>query len=201
MDAQVLPGGRVLLAESNGRAISERDLKGNVLWQKTFDFEPTGCQRLPNGNTFVPNFGTVRELSPDGKELYSFKLPGGSNAIKRHRNGHVVCAVGTAILELDTAGRKVRSIPLPAPAMYVGIEDLPGDRFLVANSSSGDVLEVDAAGKVLWKGNVAGACGVARVPNGNTLVATEHRVVELNRDGKVVWQKETPGYARRVHRR
>jgi hypothetical protein len=201
MEAQVLPGGRVLLAESNNHTVSERDLRGNIVWQRTLDGDPTGCQRLPNGNTFVSTFTSVRELTRDGKDVYNFKLPGGSNAIRMGRNGHILCAIDRAIVELDVAGRKVRSIPLPAPPSYVGIEDLPGDRFLLANGGNGQVLEVDAAGKVLWKATVAGACGVCRVPSGNTLVATDHRVVELDRTGKVVWEKETPGYARRVHRR
>ncbi len=201
MDAQFLPGGRVLVAESNNHTVSERDLKGNIHWQRILDSEPTGCQRLPNGNTFVSTFTSVRELTRDGKEVYNFKLPGGSNAIRKHKNGHIVCAIDRVILELDVAGRKVRSVPLPEPGSYVGIEDLPGDRFLLADSDNGQVLEVDAAGKVLWKATVAGATGVCRVPGGNTLVATDHRVVELNREGKTVWEKETPGYARRVHRR
>jgi hypothetical protein len=201
MDAQILPGGRVLIAESNNHTVSERDLRGNIVWQRTLDSEPTGCQRLPNGNTFVSTFTSVRELTRDGKEVYNFKLPGSSNAIRKGRNGRVLCAINREIIELEVSGRKVRAVLLPEPASYVGIEDLPGDRFLLANSANGQVLEVDAAGKVLWKATVAGACGVCRMPGGNTVVATDHRVVELDRAGKAVWEKETPGYARRVHRR
>jgi outer membrane protein assembly factor BamB len=201
MEAQVLPGGRVLVAESNNHTVSERDLKGNVLWKRTFEGEPTGCQRLPNGNTFVSTYNSVHEVNRDGKEIYSFRLAEGSNAIWRGRNGHVFYAATAEIIEADTTGRKVRSVPLPKGGMYVGIQDLPGNRFMVANSGTGDVLELDAAGKVLWRANVAGACGVARLPNGHTLVAAPQHVVELNRDGKKVWEKTTPGYARRVHRR
>jgi hypothetical protein len=199
MDAQVLPGGRVLVAESG--TLSERDFKGNVKWEKKLDFAATGCQRLANGNTFVPSYGAVTEFAPDGSVVYSFKLETGSNAIRKMRNGHIAYALDGEIVEADTTGKKVQSIPLPNHTMYVGLQDLPGDRFVVANSASGRVLEVDAAGKVLWEGKVEDACGVERLPNGDTLVATNRKVVELNKDGKAVWEKPTEGYARRIHRR
>jgi hypothetical protein len=199
MEAQVLPGGRVLIAESNSQTLSERDLQGNIRWQRQLDGQPTGCQRLLNGHIFVSTFNSVRELDREGKEVYSFKLMPGSNAIRKHRNGHVVYAIDGEIVEADTTGRRVRSVPLPRGSMYVGIEDLPGDRFLVANSTTGQVLEVNGAGKVLWSAAVPGACGLSRLPNGNTLVGVDRRVVELNREGRPVWQRETGGYVRRVH--
>jgi hypothetical protein len=201
MEAQVLPGGRVLIAESNNHTVSERDLQGNVRWQRRLDAQPTGCQRLPNGHVFVSTYNGVQEFDREGKEVFSFKLPRGSNAICKHRNGHVLYALESEIVEADSSGRNVRSIPLPKNSMYVGIQDLPGDRFLLANSSTGQVLEVDAAGKVVWSASVPGACGVSRLANGHTLVGVHNRVVELNRDGHTVWERATAGYIRRVHRR
>jgi hypothetical protein len=85
--------------------------------------------------------------------------------------------------------------------MWVGIEDLPGERYLLASSGAGRVIEVDKTGKVLWEAKVAGACGVTRLPNGHTLVATRGQVVELDRAGKTVWERHSDGYVRRVHRR
>jgi hypothetical protein len=141
------------------------------------------------------------EYTRDGKQVYSFSLGGGSNAIRKHRNGNVIFATDGEIVEMDTTGKRVRTIPLPRESMWVGIQDLPGDRFMVANSSSGRVLEVDKTGKIQWEGKVPGACGVARLPNGNTLVATANLVVELNRQGQRIWETRSPGYVRRVHRR
>ena len=201
MEAQVLPGNRVLIVESHGRRVSERDFKGHVLWEKTLTVDPSGCQRLPNDNTFISSYRGVQEFDRDGKLLYDFRLPANSNAIRKHKNGHIIYALDKEIVEIDTAGNRVRSVPLPPHNMYVGIQDLPGDHFLVANSSSGRVLEVDAHGKIVWEGKVAGACGVWRVPSGNTLVATNGRVVELDRRGQKVWEVSTKGYVRRVHRR
>jgi hypothetical protein len=201
MEAQVLPNGRVLIAESTKQLVSERDARGNIVWQLKTEGEPTGVQRLPNGHTFVSSYNKAAEYDQGGKQLYSIGLGSGSNAIRKHRNGNVIFATDGEIVELNTAGNRVRGIPLPRDGMWVGIQDLPGDRFMVANSSSGRVLELDKTGKVLWESTVPGACGVCRLTSGHTLVSTSGRVVELNREGKAVWEFKSAGYVRRVHRR
>ena len=201
MDAQMLPNGRVLIAEAGAHRITERDPKGEVRWEKKIDNgEPTGCQRLPDGSTFVCTYSGVMEFAADGTKTYGFAIPG-SNAIRKLRNGHVAYTQDDRIVEVDTAGKPVRTVVLPTQSMYVGIDEAAGDHFVVANSQSGRVLEVDAAGKVVWEANVPTACGVARLPNGHTLVAASGKVVELDAAGKSVWEKAVPGYARRVHRR
>jgi hypothetical protein len=200
MEAQVLPGGRVLIVESNNSTLSERDFTGKVLWSKMLPISPTGCQRLPNGNTFVSSYNSVMEMDRDGKEVYRFNLPQGSNAIRKHRNGNILFTTDAELVEIDTKGKKVRSVPLP-PGGYIGIRGLPGDRFLVASSGSGRVVEVDRTGKIHWEVKLSGACGVCRLPNGHTLVSTNQLVVEYNRAGIKVWEKRRDGYVRRVHRR
>jgi hypothetical protein len=201
MEAQVLPGGRVLIAEATKHRVTERDFLGNIKWELNIGAEPTGCQRLANGHTFVSTYGSAMEFDREKKEVYKFALDKGSNAIRKHRNGNVIYATEDAIVEVTTENKPVRKVPLPKDGMWVGIQDLPGDRFMVASSSKGRVLEVDKAGKILWEGQVAGACGVWRLPNGHTLVTTDRRVVELDRAAKVVWEVGGEGYVRRVHRR
>jgi hypothetical protein len=204
MDAQVLPNGRVLVAEAVSRTVREFDLKGEIKWEKKLDVEPNGCRRLANGNTLVSTVDRVMEFASDGSEVYSFKHGmgvKGSNAIRKYRNDHVLVATDGDISEMDTAGKHVRAIELPLPSTLVDVQTLPGDRFLAADSRNGKVLEVDAAGKVLWEAKVPGVCGVARTPGGGTLATTNHKVIELNREGQVVWEKATDGYPRRVYRR
>ena len=202
MEAQILPGGRVLIAESNGKMISERDFQGKVLWQKALAADPTGVQRLPNGNTFVSTYNRVMEFDRDGKTLFDLAIPGGgSNAIRKARNGNVIFAHDAEITEMDATGKKVRSIPIPKQSMWVGLREVPGDRFLACNSSTGRIIEVDAAGKLVWEASVPGACGISKLPNGHVLVGTANLVVELDRAGKRVWEMPCAGYVRRIHRR
>src|SRR5262249_8998332 len=49
-DAQVLSGQRLLVTEQN--RVTERDLHGKVLWQKSVP-QPLSAQRLRNGNIFI----------------------------------------------------------------------------------------------------------------------------------------------------
>jgi hypothetical protein len=199
MEAQVLPGGRVLVAESNANTLSERDLTGKVLWSKALPISPNGCQRLPNGNTFVSSTTEVLEYDARGNQVYRFRLPGHSNAIWKARNGRILTASGKQILELDTTGKTVRTVTLTTGGDPISVRDLPGDRFLVADRQK--AVEVDSAGKAIWQAAMSGACGVCRLPNGHTLVSSANLVVEFDRAGKKVWEVKSEGYVRRVHRR
>jgi hypothetical protein len=84
-----------------------------------------------------------------------------------------------------------------------GLEALPGGRFLVAYSSTGKVMEVDAAGRVVSEIKVAGACNATRLPDGHVLVAsmTHRRIVEVDREGKTIKEFATVGRPWKIHRR
>jgi HEAT repeat protein len=200
MDCQVLASGHILLVEANNRKVTERDRKGKIHWEVTIPGRPNGCRRLPNGNTFVSTSNSAMEFDRAAEQVYLVNFKTTSNAVCKYR-GHILFATNNEIVEMDTTGRKIRSIAIPRAGHYSCIQGLPGGRYLVSNNSSNQILEVDRAGKILWKKNFTGACGIHRLPNGNTLVSTRSVAAELNREGKQVWQARTSGYIRRVHRR
>ena len=70
---------------------------------------------------------------------------------------------------------------------------------MVASPRDGKVVAVSSNGNVLWKTEIAGACGVSLLPNGHILVGANKRVVELDDEEKVVWEMKTEGYVRHVH--
>jgi HEAT repeat protein len=203
IDAQVLPGGRVLVAEINGHRVTERDRNGKILWEHKVN-TPIACQRLPNGNTFISTNHVATVVTPAGKEVFSYRADNGFfiHSIQRLANGHLACiSMGGVIREVDKAGKVVRDISLTNEgSSWSGIEGLPGNRFLAVGG--GKVLEVDAAGKVGWKVNVPGACYATRLPNGNTLVVNNSKgLVEVDRTGKTVWERPISTNLWRVHRR
>jgi hypothetical protein len=207
MDAQVLPNGRVLIAEYQGQRITERDLQGNIHWTKRVNGSPIACQRLANGNTFVATHNSLFEVTPDGKEVNQ-RSPGSGLFVfgaQKLSSGHIACIANPGILlELDNAGKTVRTIRLGNnQGGWCGVEVLPGGRFLVALLNASKVLEIDAAGKTLWQCSVPGASHAIRLPNGHTLVAsmTNRRVVEVDREGKTIKEMTTDGRPWRVHRR
>src|SRR4029077_14214016 len=71
MDAHMLRNGHVLIAEYEGRRVTERDLKGKILWSFSISGNPIACQRLNNGNTFIATHHSLLEVSPGGVLVYN----------------------------------------------------------------------------------------------------------------------------------
>ena len=203
MDAQVVQGRRVLIAESNAHRVSERDFQGKVIWECKFAGEPINCLRLPNGNTWVGLRDGCSECTRDGKILYTHAFGGSLNACRRVKNGHVVYLSGSGLIgEIDAQGKAIRSVQLKQEGTWGDVDLLPNGRFLVTNYGANFTREVDDKGKMHWEQTaVAGACGADRLPNGHTLLACPSRSVEIDRAGKVVWETKSAGYVRRSHRR
>src|SRR5262249_16809860 len=67
--AQVVDNGQhVIIGELNFNRISERDLKGNIIWQQTIN-QPLSSQRLTNGNTFLVGRNQMMEVDREGKQV------------------------------------------------------------------------------------------------------------------------------------
>src|SRR5262249_48331108 len=191
-DVQLLPGGRVLVAERNGGKVSERDRQGKVIWQFNAS-SPISCQRLPSGNTLVATFNDLIEVSPEGKPLRSMHHRHGFRHAQRLRNGNILFVASNGeVGELDGDFKPIRTIT-PAQwgngaGYWASVELLPGGRFLVVYGGSGKVVELDAAGKIVWENNQASPVFATRLRNGNTLIACfeARALVEVTREGKEV---------------
>ena len=193
-DVQVLPGGRVLIAERNANRVTERDHQGKILWQHRASGNPIACQRLPNGNTLVATFNELYEVTIEQKKILTHSHRTGFRHAVKLPNGRVVFITGQGqIVELDVAWKhEVRSI---RPANYASgasywasVEPLPNGRYLLALGGANRVIEIDAFGKVQWECTVPSAVFATRLRNGHTLVSCfEGRsVVEVDRAGKEV---------------
>ncbi len=203
IDAQVLSGGRILIAERHVNRITERDRKGTVLWETKTKSAVVSCERLPNGNTFIATENELTEVTRGGKTVYSHAAEHYVYAATRLPNGHILYAHDKqALVELDVAGKVVRTVPFAhqgdGGGVWLGVELLPNGRFLIGIYGENKVVEIDGAGKRLWQADVNTAVHPFRLRNGNTLVpsADGNRVVELNRDGKEVWTVRSEGSGR-----
>jgi HEAT repeat protein len=207
MDVQVLPGGRVLIAEA-GRGVTERDKTGKVLWEVKVEGQTTSCQRLANGNTVAFTYNAVFEFDRDGKQVFRHDHQGACYGGSKLRNGNYVYMLNSGqITEINPEGKEVRSIKPDTPDVsgcgyWVSVEGLPNGNYFVTLGSSGRVAEIDQAGKVVWSCKTDQTTGATRLRNGNALaVNTESRaVVEYDRDGKEVWRAKTVGRPFRVRR-
>jgi outer membrane protein assembly factor BamB len=204
IDAQALPGGRLLVAELNGHAVTERDRSGRVLWRHAVN-TPIACQRLANGTTFIGTNHRFFIVGRDGKELTSYTPENGFfiHSLQRLRDGHVVCvSMEGMVREVDAAGKVVCSVALAIKGGWSGVEGAPGNHYLVVNNTQGKVLEVDRSGKTVWHYESPGVCYASRLTNGNTLVVSNRDgLIEVDRTGKTVWSRSVSTSLWRAHRR
>ena len=175
-----LDGDRFLVAElgPEPRAIII-NRKGEIL-----ETTPLACQKknahmqtrmlrvLPNGNYIAPHLldFAVKEYEPKtGKVLKSFPT--------------------------DDRGRGKRDWPFTAIRLKNG-------NTLIGCTNGNRIIEVDGEGEIVWSVTnedigeklFDDACGVQRLPNGNTVVTSYHakgdnvKLFEVTRDKKVVWR-------------
>ncbi len=203
MDAQVLPGDRVLIAEQSARRVCERDTKGNVVWEKKLDEEPLNARRLPNGNTFIGTRHKVMEVRPNGTEVFKHRLTSEYlHAVRRLPSGGFLGLSNLGkIIEADSAGRTTKTVELQNEGSWGDVEALPGGAYPVTNYASGFLREVDSKGTKLREVLFSDACGVQLLPNGQILLSGTSRAAVVDWNGKTHWESKSSGCVRRANRR
>jgi hypothetical protein len=210
LDAQFLPGERVLVAEHQGNRVTERDRDNKVLWQFKTD-APLMAQRLPNGNTFLATQTQLLEVTPDGKEVFSHGAPGGESIMKAMRlpGGDIACVTGTGITptahyrRLNAKGEEIKAFDVGLRTSGGRIQVLADGHVIVPEKDRNRVAEYDAKGAVVWEVKADQPVAAVRLANGNTLVTgyTTRLAVELDPRGKEVWTYRTESRVTRAFRR
>jgi HEAT repeat protein len=204
LDAHVVKGDKVLIAEYRNNRVTERNFKGEVTWEKALPM-PVAAQRLANGNTFLASRNQLLEVDKDGKEVFTHQRPGYDvMAALKLRDGQIALVTsGGQYKRLDSEGKEIKSFPVGNVQTFAAIDVLPTGRVLVPLYYNNKVVEYDAEGKNLWEASVQWPTSAARLPNGNTLVSSHgtQAVMELDRAGKVVWQHKLDGRPWRARRR
>lgn len=208
LDLQILGPNRMLMAEYFDRRVTERDFKGNILKQFSANM-PIGCQRFPNGDTFIVTRQQLLLVDRDGKDVFTHTNQGAAGLIcaaQRLRNGQMAVATsGGRCHLLDPQGRELKSFAMGGSPYALGgsLEILPNGRILVALYNVQTVAEFDWAGNKLWQATVNRPVSATRLANGNTLVtcSLDYRVVEIDPQGKEVWSYQTEGRPFRARRR
>ncbi len=180
---------RVLVCELLGNRVTERDLKGNVLWEKSIAGQIISARRLRNGNIFIATRTSLIEVDRSGKELNNHTY--NVMSAERHDDGTttLVTTLGQCV-RLDIAGRQISSFNVGSVASTIGTSCcfLPKGGVIVPDYLRGKVREYDASGKIVWEADVMRPNSVARLSNGHTLVVSRlrNRIVELDKTGREV---------------
>ena len=167
--AELGPEPRAVVVNRDGQIVKTTPLQCQ---KSNFHMQTRMLRLLPNGNYIAPHLldFSVKEYKPE--------------------TGEVVKSFAT-----DNRGREKRDWPFTAIRLKNG-------NTLIGCTNGNRVIEVDDAGKIVWEVTnedlgenlFDDACGVQRLPNGNTVVTSYHangdrvKLFEITREKKVVWR-------------
>jgi HEAT repeat protein len=206
-DVQVLGPDRILVAEYNGQRITERNRRGEVLWQKQLPGTwPLAVQRLRNGHTFISCQNKLVEVDRAGREVLAINRPQNDVVVARKmRDGQIILVTTQRfVIRMDAAGKELKNFQVQMVWQHNGVNILPNGHVLVPAQWINRVTEYDAEGKTVFDAAVMQPTAACRLPNGNVLVAPQQwpaKVVELDRSGKQVSDFTTATYVYRIHHR
>jgi len=210
-DVQLLPNKNILI--NNGNTVEEVAPDKKVVWKvgRPTVMNAESAQRLPNGNTVIADNGTMKviEIDKDMKVVWEFAVANDNKRktatmrqVRRLENGNTLISASTEdkVIEVSPDKKIVWTYSVPFP--YLATR-LPNGNTLI---SSGDgygsprgwyVIEVDPAGKTVWKYGGQDApkdqqlkfpSGHLRLANGNTLISEAQTglIREVSPDKKTV---------------
>jgi hypothetical protein len=226
IDVWAMPDGTVLTAylpsplTANKGGVRLVDAEKKTVFDHPFDDEIMSVQPLANGNFLIAecHFGRVTELDREGKRISSFTVktpPSGHKTMRQVR----LTAKGTILVgecyshklrEYDRGGALLKEHDLRFPYCPQPLSD---GHTLVAcwNAPEAQVVELDAAGQVVWRLTpaelpkemaVSHIAESIRLPGGHTLVSASCKAAggavpramlfEVTPDKQVVWQMTDP---------
>ncbi len=216
-DGWVLPTRNILLALSKdtrypGGAAVEVTRDGKVVFEfKGSQSEVNTVQPLANGNILLTEAGAKpRLLEVDRKSKIVVEVPLQAQTRDHHlqtrmarklANGNYLVPqlLDKVVREYTPKGKIVWEAKTPHwPFTAIRLED---GHTLIGCTLGNLVIEVDAKGKTVWTLSnddlpgkpINDACGVQRLPNGNTVLTSHHntagqvKLMEVTRDKKLVW--------------
>ena len=142
-----------------------------------------------NGNMLVAMGyrNKVIEYSPDGKEVWSFDAQGAWSAEKME-NGNVLIAAYQEgrVIEVSPEKKVVWEHKVPG---VLNARPLENGNVLISSHSGQTVTEVTHGGEEVWKYKADRNCHDAiRLENGNTVIALDHKVIEVDKEKEIVWE-------------
>jgi hypothetical protein len=216
-DGWVVGDGHVLLALSKGKtypggAAVEVDRAGKIVFEyKGTQSEVNTVQPLPGGAVLLTEAGDrprILEVGRDGKVLAEVPLRAQTKdhhlqtrMTRKLANGNYLVPqlLDKVVREYTPKGEVVWEVKTP-DMPFTAIR-LPDRNTLIGCTLGNLVIEVDKAGKEVWRVTnddlpgrpINDACGVQRLPNGNTVLTSHHatagqvKLLEVTREKKVVW--------------
>jgi hypothetical protein len=221
-DGWVLPDGNVLLALSKnttypGGAAVELTRGGETVFAyKGTQSEVNTAQKLDDGNVLVSEAGDrPRLLEVDKRGRIVVEVPLRAQTKDHHLqtrmarklpNGNYLVPqlLDRVVREYTPRGEVVWEVKTPhMPFTAIRLDD---GNTLIGCTLGNLVIEVDPKGQTVWRltnddlpgAPINDACGVQRLPDGNTVVTSHHakgdevKLLEVKRDKTLVWVHRDP---------
>jgi hypothetical protein len=225
-DGWVLPNGNVLLAISKnskypGGAAVEVTKDGKIVFEfKGTQSEVNTVQAVEKDRVLLTEAGDkprLLEVDRDGKIVVEVPLQAQTKdhhlqtrMSRKLPNGNYLVPqlLDQMVREYTPEGKIVWEVKTPYWP-FTAIR-LPDGHTLIGCTLKNLVIEVDKDGKTVWQVTnddlpgkpINDACGVQRLPNGNTVITSHHakgdevKLTEITPEKKIVWQHrdaKTPG--------
>ncbi len=225
-DGWVLPDGNILLAVSKSPALPgggavEVSRVGKILFEfKGSQSEVNTVQKLDDGHYLLTEAGDkprVLEVDKSGRIVVEVPLKAQTKdhhlqtrMTRKLANGHYLVPqlLDRVVREYDASGAilwEVKTPNMPFTAIR-----LDNGNTLIGCTLGNLVIEVDPQGKIVWQLTnddlpgkpINDACGVQRLPNGNTIITSHHaqgndvKLLEVTPSKTLVWvhrDPQTPG--------
>jgi hypothetical protein len=205
LDAEVLPGRRVLIAEHDSKRVTERNFQGEILWEKKLTEPPIHAKRLPDGRTFIATRKQLLEVDRSGsREIIRYHSENSSIiTARRFRDGRIGCIENGSYFELNATGEELKRFPAP-PGVFTtnALTLLANGHLLITSYGGGTVQEYNRSGKVVGEIKMGRPLCAVRLPGGHTLVSSQDMVlVEFDRLGREIARRGAPGHPCQIRRR
>jgi hypothetical protein len=178
-DADRLENGNTLIAFGAGDTagdaqVKEIDPAGNIIW-----------------SWHAKDVFTGAEYSGIADQGWTH-----TNAVTRLESGNTLISLRNfnVIAEVDPRGKLVRTIGKGLLKSQHDPLVLPNGNILLANQDRPQTaVELDPSGNIVWQFTIRDRRSwpvrdANQLPNGNTLITEADRIVEVTKDGQVVWQ-------------
>lgn len=205
--------GNTLVVDTFNFRVIEVSPANQLLWEYTGLIEPADATRLANGHILITDEQSHSVLEVDYATRavvwrYGTGTPGGSHnqlngpAAARELPGGTIIIVDAGnhrLIEVDRQQNILwqygtTGVSGSGPDRLSGpgsVQVLPGNRLLVADTGNNQVVEIDrVTTAVVWRySGLNLPRGAFRLRGGNTLIADtlDHRLLEVTRDGRLVW--------------
>jgi hypothetical protein len=216
-DGWVLPNGNVLLALTAGKkypggAAVEVTKEGKIVFEHKGTQAEVNTVQLVGERILLTEAGKnprLLEVDRDGKIVVEVPLQAQTKDTHLQTRMARKLATGNYLVpqlldrvvrEYTPEGKVVWEAKTPnMPFTAIRLDD---GNTLIGCTLGNLVIEVDPAGKIVWQVTnddlpgrpINDACGVQRLPNGNTVITSHHagggdvKLTEVTRDKKIVWQ-------------